>query len=331
MIRNLLIIAVFLITLGTGWILYGRSSSRTIDISAPEVPQPTPLIKYSFENLRNRAYEGSEIKLGKVIKEEDKYTSYLFSFLSDGKKVTGQANLPAGRQAFPNKKFPIVVMLRGYADKEIYSTGLGTRKAAGVFAENGYITLAPDFLGFGGSDQESEDILEVRFEKPITVLNLFASLRSLPYADVNKVALWGHSNGGQVAISYLEISQRALPTILWAPVTKGFPESVTDYIGELDDQGKMVLSSISAFLKTYDPKQFSVTTYYSSVKANFQIHQGTADELVKESWTREFVNHMRDNGLKVDYYTYKRNDHNLSRDWDTVIARDLEFLRKNLK
>ena len=48
-------------------------------------------------------------------------------------------------------------------------------------------------------------------------------------------------------------------------------------------------------------------------------------------WTNEFVGKMRAQGLDITYYTYPRNNHNLSRDWDTVIARDLEFLKNNLK
>ena len=152
MLRNLLVIVVFLITLGAGWVLYSRNSSRTINITSPIAPSPTPLIKYSFENLRNRTYEGSEIKLGKVIKEEEKYTSYLFSFFTDGKKVTGQLNLPHGRGPFP-----VVVMLRGYADREIYFTGLGTRKAAGVFAENGYMDIKSEVKPQSGTDSAEED------------------------------------------------------------------------------------------------------------------------------------------------------------------------------
>src|SRR4030043_219471 len=93
----------------------------------------------------------------------------------NGQKVTGMANLPK-RQG----KLPVIVMLRGYADDEIYFTGLGTRKSAGVFAENGFLTLAPDFLGFGGSETCSADILEARFERPVTVLNLLASIKNLP-------------------------------------------------------------------------------------------------------------------------------------------------------
>lgn len=330
MIKNLLIIGILLITIGAS-LYFWQNSSSTMIITAIPIPKPTPLAKYSFESLKNRSYPGSEIKIERKMsselgKDRANFTSYVFSFTTEGKIVTGQANLPKG-----NGPFPVIIMLRGYADKEIYFTGLGTRKAAGVFADNGFITLAPDFLGFGESDQGSEDILGVRFEKPITVLNLFQSIKTLKDADMDNIFLWGHSNGGQVAISYLEISQKEIPTILWAPVTRGFPDSVTDYLGELDDQGEMVLASISAFLKIYDPQVFSIKNYYKDIKTNLQIHQGMSDELIKTEWTNEFVGAMRAQGLSVNYYTYPRNDHNLSRDWDTVVERDLEFLRKHIK
>jgi len=287
--------------------------------------RPKPLEKYSFENLRKREYQGSEIKLEKVIKEEERYTSWLFSFQSDGKKVTGMLNIPKKLG-----KLPVVLMIRGYADEEIYFTGLGTRKGAGVFAENGFITLAPDFLGFGGSDTSSADILEARFERPITVLNLLASIKSLPQADQDKIFLWTHSNGGQIALSVLEISQKSIPTVLWAPVTKAFPESVLQYMGEMDDQGLKVKKAIDDFLSLYESKYFSIDQYWSDIKAPLQVHQGTADEYIDTEWTDSFVKTLKDLGKSVVYYKYSRNDHNLSRDWDLVVARDLEFFRKNL-
>ena len=295
--------------------------------------QPKPLEKYSFENLKKRPYQGSEIKLEKIIKEEDKFTSWLFSFQSDGKKVTGMANIPK-----KTGKLPVVMMIRGYADDQVYFTGLGTRKGAGVFAENGFITLAPDFLGFGGSDTSSADIsspretnlfiLEARFERPVTVLNLLASIKSLPQADPDKIFMWGHSNGGQIALSVLEISQKPIPTVLWAPVTKGFPESVLQYMGEMDDQGLKVKKAIDDFTSIYESKYYSIDHYWNDIQAPIQVHQGTADEYIHTDWTDSFVQTLKDLGKNVTYYKYPRNDHNLSRDWDLVVSRDLQFFRR---
>lgn len=328
--KNLFLVGLILVTVGIALFLW--QNKEEYEIIAPTPPKPTPLAKYSFESLRAREYKGSEIKLERKLKDEENFTSYVFSFETDGKKVTGQVNIPhSSLRSSVQAKFPVIVMLRGYADKEIYFTGLGTRKAAGFFAENGFITLAPDFLGFAGSDWESADILEARFERPVTVLNLIASINSLPQANINNIFLWGHSNGGQIALSVLGVNQEPLPTTLWAPVTRGFPESITDYIGELDDQGKMVIASISAFLQDYDKSQFSVTSFSGDLQAPLQVHQGTWDFLVKLERTDEFVNKMKNLGKTVEYYTYSRDDHNLSRNWDIVVVRDLEFFKKHLK
>jgi len=323
----ILAVVLYLFLLGVLFFLPGSQNQDLISPLSQNFfkQQAKPLEKYSFENLRKREYQGSEIKLEKVIKEEEKYTSWLFSFQSDGQKVTGMANLPKKQG-----KLPIIVMLRGYADDEIYFTGLGTRKAAGVFAENGFLTLAPDFLGFGGSDTSSADILEARFERPVTVLNLLASVKNLPQANPDKIFLWGHSNGGQIALSVLEISQKNIPTVLWAPVTKGFPESVLQYMTEMDDQGLKVKKAIDDFQNLYTSKYFSIDQYWYDIKASLQVHQGTADEYIETEWTDDFVQKLKALGKSITYYKYPNNDHNLSKDWDLVVQRDLEFFKKNL-
>lgn len=291
-----------------------------------------PLLKYSFPNLSNKEFLGSQIKLEEVLTENSLFTSYLFSFETEGKKVTGMACLPAGEQAHQKKgKLPVVVMLRGYVDVWAYQTGTGTKKPAEFFAQNGFITLAPDFLGYGGSDPEDKDILVNRFERPVTVLNLLASIKSLPQADNDNVFLWGHSNGGQIAISVLEISGKNIPTALWAPVTRGFPESVLNYSAQLDDQGKIVFERIAEFEKIYEPKQFSIAEYFDKINAPIQAHLGTYDEYIKKEWIEEFVTKLKSLGKEVIYFTYPKNNHQLSKDWETVVQKDLEFFRKNLK
>jgi len=285
-----------------------------------------PLLKYTFSALAKREYQGSEIKFGKTLNDQPTFKSFEFSYLSDGKKVTGLLNLPK-----KEGKLPVVVMLRGYVDLQIYQTGVGTKKPAEYFAENGFITLAPDFLGYGDSDPEDKDILINRFEKPVTVLNLLSSVKNLSQADTNNIFLWGHSNGGQIVLSVLEISGQSIPTTLWAPVTRGFPESVLNYSAQLDDNGKIVADRISDFNKEYDPKLFSISGYFEKVTAPIQIHLGTWDEYIKEVWMEEFVEELKSLNKEVTYFTYPKDNHQLKKFWETVVGRDLEFFKKNLK
>lgn len=323
-----LLIFFFLITAG---FVYSQtvSDKKNLPVVSPlsdKPKEPGPLEKYAFENLQKRLFIGSQIELGKVLEKNEKYTGYIFFYQSNGKKISGQLNLPKGEG-----KFPVVVMLRGYVDDKIYTTGMGTKKPAAFLAENGFITLAPDFLGFGYSDTTYPDILEDRFYRPVAVLDLFASVKNLNQADADKIFLWGHSNGGQIAISVLEISQKMIPTVLWAPVTKGFPESVTTYMGELDDLGLKVKQRLDLFVKDYNPQKFSVSTYLADIKAPIQVHQGTGDEYIEVGWTENFVQRLKNLGKQVTYFTYQGDNHNLSINWDQVTARDLEFFKKNLR
>jgi len=324
-----ILIIVFAFFLGVFFIFRNKENNFVSPLSG-SIKKNLPLEKYSFLALREKEYQASEIILEKIISEEEEYTSWLFSYESDGKKVTGMLNIPKGEGSFP-----VVVMLRGYADDEIYFTGLGTRKVAGIFAENGFLTLAPDFLGFGGSDSSSADILEARFERPITVLSLLESIKTLEKADKDNIFLWGHSNGGQIAISVLEILEREIPTTLWAPVVKGFPESVLYYMDDSpppgadgeDDQGKKVKKAIDRFIKDYNEEDYSIETYFSDIKAPIQIHYGGLDPLVPEDWIDDFIENFEKD---VFYYKYPKSDHNLAQDWDEVVEKDIEFFRSFL-
>lgn len=289
-------------------------------------PTPNPNIKnYSFPALKAREYPGSEINMVKIISQQDTYTTWLITFVTDGKKVSGMLNMPK-----KSGKLPVIVLIRGYADDYRNITGVGTYKAANYFAENGFITLAPDFLGFGYSDYGSTDILEARFEKPVTVLNLLVSIKNIKNANLDKIFLWGHSNGGQIAISVLEITGRPLPTVLWAPMTLGFPDSVLEFVDEMSDQGKMVKNAISDFLLYHKSEEYSIDTYFGDIKADFQINQGSYDSDVNPKDSKKFADVLKNYGLKVNYNLYPKNDHNLKQSWEQVIGRDLSFYKRFL-
>jgi dipeptidyl aminopeptidase/acylaminoacyl peptidase len=299
-------------------------------------PSPRPMEKYYFDNLAKREYKPTEIKLEKEylppsthFEPIDGVKTWLFSYQSDDKRVSGMANLPG--QCTEKSPCPIIVMLRGYVDNEIYFSGIGTHKSAGVFAKNDFITLAPDFLGFGESDYPDKDVLKTRFTRPITVLNLLASIKQWPLVDENKIFLWGHSNGGQIALSVLEITGEKYPTTLWAPVTIGFPDAVTYYMDEYDkadENGKKIYNLISEYSKKYSTKNVSIDYYWDKINAPIQIHQGGADVWVPAKWSEEFVNQIRLRGKTVHYHYYPKADHNLKQNWDEVVEKDLNFYKK---
>lgn len=294
--------------------------------------QAKPLEKYSYPNLRSRNYPGSQINLEKVIKEMGDYTAYLFSFTSDGRKVTGQTNIPKRSvKGSPKDKFPVLVMFRGYIDKENYITGDGTRRAADYFASHDFITLAPDFLGFGQSDPEDLEPLASRFQTYITAINLINSISSLPQARGDQIFLWGHSNGGQVALSVLEISGKNYPAALWAPVSKPFPYSILFYSDEASDSGKLLRKIVAGFDRNYEADEYSLTGYLDWLEAPLLLQQGGEDDIVLPRWSREFAQKLKAHNKKIEYVEYPGNDHNFSRgSWKQATAEDLAFYKSFL-
>jgi len=315
-----------------------------------ELPEPTPLplSKYRFDELVRRTYVGSEIVIEKEKEvDNEKIGSYVFSFESDGDRITGVMNVPKklkrqnekvkiGSEKNDNfvfleeQLYPVIIMVRGYVDKEIYESGMGTEHMAEKLAEEGYVTLAPDFLGFGGSDDVSVDVWEDRFRRPVDVLNLIYSIGSLTFVDSEKVGIWGHSNGGQVALSVLEISGGDIPTVLWAPMSKPFPYGVLYYTDEFDDEGKYLRGEIAQLERDYDVRDFSITDYLGLIKAPIQLHQGTGDDAVPYKWSQELVDKLEAEDVEVEYFEYSGADHNLVGSWEKAASRSVVFFDDKL-
>jgi alpha-beta hydrolase superfamily lysophospholipase len=277
----------------------GKQSVRQPLPETPDPAQDKPLRKYSIQNLESYDYQLSEINLEKVLDKNDQFTSYVFSYRTLGKKMTGQINIPA---ASPDKEFPVIVLIRGYVDAEEFRTGMGTSPVAAEFAKAGYVTVAPDFLGFGGSDPAGPG-WEERFEKPVNVVELIKSLRQhsslefkKSYFNINpkKMGLWAHSNGGQITLTTLEAMGEAIPTAVWAPVTAPFPYSVLFYSDEMEDGGKSMRSAIAGFESVYNVQEYSLTQHLNRLRGPIQLHQGTADDAVPKKWSDEFVKKIKE-------------------------------------
>lgn len=302
------------------------------------------LAQYNFENLRKRENKSSKIeKIGKTLVVEEarkelikrgdlkgktfNFETSAVTFESNGKKISGMMNVPLTTKS---NKMPVIIMIRGFAEAEGYFIGSGSWKMADELARNGFVTISLDFLGFGLSDGESTDILEARFEKPVSVLDLIESVKSLEFVDPEKIGIWSHSNGGQIAISVLEITGMNYPTVLWAPMTNPFPKSVIETIDEESESGKIVKTRIEEFEKEYDSKLYSIDNFYNNISASILIHQGTADEWCKVSWQKELQNKLKKLGKEVDLDIRDDNDHNLKQSWDEVTKMDVEFFKEKL-
>lgn len=332
-------IPVFLVLVILSFFLFFQKDEKIVAPLAEKIiKREKPLEKYAFENLKKKVFKPSEITFAQLIKNEPAFSSYLFFFNDqEGKKISGLANIPKNKE-----NAPIIIMFRGYVDREIYETGAGTQHAGEFFAKNGFLTLAPDFLGYGESDMPSFNPLEERFQTYTTALSLLASVENVNPAlenvnlnttvDSQKTAIWGHSNGGHIALASLAITGKSYPATLWTPVSKPFPYSILYYTDDFDDHGKFLRKIVADFEKDYDVEKYSPANFLSWINAPMLIHQGSADDSVPQKWSDQLNKKLSTLEKDVVYYIYPGDDHNFARgSWNTVVNRDLSFFRKHLE
>ena len=302
------------------WINPKGSVKQTADLG---------LMKYDFDSLRTRGGVASEIVIGGTIPEvelrrngkEFDFTTREIFFESDGKKISGMINYHPEKSSLSK----VVIMIRGYAEPVGYYPGYGSWRVADKLAEAGYVTISLDFLGYGHSDGESMDALEARFHKVVEVLDLIESVKQLSWVDKSQIGIWAHSNGGQITLSVLEIIGQRYPTVLWAPMTQPFPESVLSTI----DEGSPVKEMIEEFERHYDSRRYAFENYYEWIGAPVLIQQGGVDGQVKVEWQEGVVERLKSLGKEVELIIYPGSDHNMSKDWEEAVEEDEKYFDSN--
>ncbi len=326
-----LIFPILLIITAVIGFLAGRYS---VPLPKPSLPQAIekPLEKYTFTNLNSYGDETGIIKIGDILKTDKKYVSYQFTndfhptpLSKEIKTTSGLINIPTS-----GNKLPAIIMLRGYVDPKIYNSGVGTRRAGEFFASNGFITVAPDFLGYAGSSREAEDIFESRFQTYTTAISIISSLNSLDSWDKQNIFIWAHSNGGQIALSLLEIKGYQYPTVLWAPVSKPFPFSILYYTDEADDKGKFLRHELAKFESLYDVDLYSIHKYFAQIQAPIHLDQGTSDDAVPVEWSKSLINTLKGLNKNAEISIYSGADHNLNPSWNEVVTNDLKFFQSRV-
>jgi len=138
------------------------------------------------------------------------------TFYSEGSKISGHLYKPDNVEA--GKKYPAIVLCHGFA---------GIKEAllppfAEGFAKNGYVVLAFDYRGFGGSEGERGNL--VPGLQLVDIRNAITYMQSRPEADPARIGLWGSSFGGANAITAAAADERVKCVV--AQLTFGSGERV---------------------------------------------------------------------------------------------------------
>ncbi len=304
----------------------------------------------SIDALRARPYGGGGVRITKTVVTNEAYKQVLVEYLSDGLKITGVMNIPRG--AGP---FPVVVMDHGYFKPAEYKTGDGTSRAADAFARRGYLTIAPDYRCYAGS-QCGANPLYVGYA--IDVLNLIAQLPSIPDADTTRIGIWGHSMGGGITIRVLAINDSIKVASLYGALSADdevhycwligcrTPTAPTALPRDVLRQADRLAEADPDFLQSTSPVtnssplgrlhdiflKSSPSRNLANITAAVIIHHGEADDIVPIQWSVDLADSLTALGKTAVLYTYPGESHVFAGwGWQLFMTRTLAFFDEYLK
>ncbi len=267
----------------------------------------------SIQALQAREFRAGEIRLHQITERTATHTSYLMSYDSDGLRLTGTATLPTG-----TGPFPVVVLNHGFFLPAMYDTGDGTRAVSNALAPRGFITLAPDYRGLGGSDSDGRVNFGARLEFAIDVLNLVAAIESLPEARTGPVGMWGHSLGADLALRAGEVNSAIGPIALWAPLSAWMDDLATYY--------RLPTSRGSADLRA----ALSPGNFVQYLRGPVAIHQGENDLVVRPAWARRLHEALLEANVASELVLHPGIGHELNLTAWRVVEQTADFFGEQL-
>jgi dienelactone hydrolase len=235
------------------------------------------LEELTVPELRKRRYT-SEYRLLAPYPTGGEGTALMLGYRSDGLDLYSRLDLPSSPA--PEAGYPLIVMAAGWVGREQAIDwdfgGVGDAEYGGLiraWTDSGFAVLVPGYRGRGTVAGVPADGMEFRdawgngsYLSPIfyaiDVLNLIAGLERLaslewqlwlpedqpaPVFDLDRVSLWGHSQGGDVAVTALAVAGanpdypgQLLAASIWAG-------NIPDRFTQADTFGAMA-TSLQAFM-----------------------------------------------------------------------------------
>ncbi|EKE18686.1 MAG: peptidase S9 prolyl oligopeptidase active site protein [uncultured bacterium] len=338
------IIYPIIIILGISALFLTLFLKKEVDQAAPSATEKSTeqkssqseksaLTKDSIPTMAEKEFQGSDLKLVKVLSKNETYTRYSITYMSEGFKISGIMNVPVGEGPFP-----VLILNHGYIEPENYTNGQGLKREQDFFARNGYVVLHSDYRNYGLSDFDPENDVRPRSGYVEDVLNAISAVKksSFNFVDKENIGMLGHSMGGGITLNVMVTKPEiAKAYVLLAPIHSDYKVNFDKWVVP-DTEFSGIAEKFYQQYGTYEEnpefwKSISAINYFDKIKSPIMLHQGTADDQVPVKWSRDLAKNLEKQGKDITYYEYPGEPHAFANAQSQVMQRTLEFFDKTLK
>lgn len=251
----------------------------------------------------------------------DSISIFKIQYLSDGLKVNGFMIQPKTKE-----KVPCIIFNRG-GNGDFGTLSISTALRLGKLAKEGYVIIASQYRGNGGSEGREEfggkDVNDV--------LNLLDVLAEVELANTEKVGMYGWSRGGMMTYIALTKTDK-----IKAAVVGGAPSSQYESI---KDRPRMEKEVLADFIPNYEKNRIAELDKRSPIKWANQfsknvpilILHGTSDWRVKPEQSLNMAQEFTKYRIPYRLIMFEGGDHGIMEFREEVEEQVLLWFNRYLK
>lgn len=290
---------------------------------------------------RQKSYPGSDIVIEETLQPGANYSRYYASYLSDGLKIYALLTVPNGKM--PDGGWPAIVFNHGYIPPDVYRTTERYIAYVDSLARHGYVVFRIDYRG----NDRSEGLPTGAYGDPgytTDVLNALASLERFPLVNSQRIGMWGHSMGGFLTLRAMVISSDIKVGVIWSGVVASYTDMLNNWrrptpagvVTATPGPGRGWRGGwVQQFGSPEQNPDFwngvSANSYLADISGPLQLHAAPTDEEVPFKFSQTLYDELVQSGKEVEFYAYPGDNHNLSNQFSTAMARTLAFFDRYLK
>lgn len=205
----------------------------------------------------------------------------------------------------PGKKYPVIVSVYGGPHAQRVTNSWSARDLyLHYLVQQGYLVFQLDNRGSYNRGKAFEDPIykKLGVAEIADQIRGVEYLRSLSYVDAGKIAIYGHSYGGYMAImamfkasDYFAAGVSGAPVTDWALYDTHYTER---YLGHPDENAAGYEAS-------------AVFPYADGLKGKLLIYHGMADDNVLFTHSTKLYKQLQDKGLLFDMINYPGSKHSM--------------------